>query len=111
MTRCKKQHILFDAINNANTNYQAISVYCGQMLEDKRIWYCSEACMEKDLKEIYRIFWMVKGHLNCSPETAFEVYSEYFERLWGNHEAVIHEEGFEEAWKKRCLQTQKKVVE
>ena len=47
MTRCKKQHILFDEINNANTNYQAIGVYCGQMLEDQRIWYCSEACMEK----------------------------------------------------------------
>lgn len=47
MTRCKKQHILFDEIDKANTNYQAVGVYCGQMLEDKRIWYCSEACMEK----------------------------------------------------------------
>ena len=47
MTRCKKQHILFDEIDKANTNYKAVGVYCGQMLEDKRIWYCSEACMEK----------------------------------------------------------------
>ena len=38
---------MFDEIDKANTNYQAVGVYCGQMLEDKRIWYCSEACMEK----------------------------------------------------------------
>ena len=47
MDRCKKQHILFDEIDNANTNYKAIGVYCGQMLEDERVWYCSEECMEK----------------------------------------------------------------
>jgi hypothetical protein len=25
----------------------------------------------------------------------------YFNRIWGNHENVVHEDGFEEAWQAR----------
>jgi len=58
--------------------------------------------MNNELKEAYRLFWMVKGHLNVSEETALESAPGYFKRLWGNHEACYHEEGFEEAWRKLC---------
>ena len=52
----------------------------------------------KDKKEAYRLFWMVKGHLNASHETIMDSSDGYFKRLWGNHEACYHEEGFEEAY-------------
>lgn len=54
--------------------------------------------MEPDLKEICKVFWMVKGHL-VEEKTMRESYPGYFKRLWGNHEAIYHEEGFEDAWK------------
>jgi len=57
-------------------------------------------------KEAYRLFWMVKGHLNASHETIMSSADGYFKRLWGNHEACYHEEGFEEAYKKRLTSTQ-----
>ena len=50
-------------------------------------------------KEICRIFYMVKGHF-ASDETMKACYDGYFKRLWGNHENVYHEEGFEEEYKK-----------
>lgn len=51
-------------------------------------------------REAHRLFWMVKGHLGASEETIFQCYEGYFKRLWGNHEAVYHEDGFDEAYKK-----------
>lgn len=51
-------------------------------------------------REACRLFWMVKGHLGASEETIFQSYDGYFRRLWGNHEAVYHEDGFEEAYQK-----------
>jgi len=51
-------------------------------------------------KEAYRLFWMVKGHLNATEATVYGCYDGYFKRLWGNHENVYREEGFEEAYKK-----------
>jgi hypothetical protein len=51
-------------------------------------------------KDAYRLFWMVKGHLNITEETVYACYDGYFKRLWGNHEASFHEEGFEEAYQK-----------
>lgn len=54
----------------------------------------------KERKEAYRLFWMVKGHINTSEETILASADGYFKRLWGNHEACYHEEGFEEAWQK-----------
>jgi hypothetical protein len=55
-------------------------------------------------KECNRMFWIVKGHLiprAWHPEDIVAMYNSYFERMWGNHEACYHEEGFEEAWAKR----------
>ena len=53
----------------------------------------------KNNKEAYRLFWMVKGHF-ASHATVIASEDGYFKRLWGNHENVYHEEGFEEAFKK-----------
>lgn len=55
---------------------------------------------EVDKKEAYRLFYMVKGHLDTTEETILASYEGYFRRLWGNHEACYHEEGFEEAYQK-----------
>ena len=55
-------------------------------------------------KSAYRQFWMVKGHLNTSSESALGSYDNYFTRLWrdGSNGAPLYEyeEGFEEAWQK-----------
>jgi hypothetical protein len=55
---------------------------------------------DDNIKEAYRIFWMVKGHLAASEETVLSCADGYFKRLWCNNEAYLHEEGFEEAWSK-----------
>jgi len=59
---------------------------------------------EKELKYANMLFWQVKGHL--IPESwpiseIKKIEESYFNRLWGNHEASIHLEGFEEAWEDR----------
>lgn len=63
---------------------------------------------QEDIKEANRYYWIVKGHL--IPESWKEpdvkkVLDGYFERLWGNHENVVHEDGFEDAWLKRISAT------
>jgi hypothetical protein len=55
---------------------------------------------DDNIKDAYRIFWMVKGHLWASEETILSCADGYFKRLWCNNEAYLHEEGFEEAWNK-----------
>ena len=61
----------------------------------------------EDLKEAYRLFWMVKGHLNCSDNTALMSANGYFKRLWidGCNGAPLYdyEEGFEEAWNLKLI--------
>tara|TARA_B100000287_G_scaffold364545_1_gene358821 strand:+ start:1166 stop:1369 length:204 start_codon:yes stop_codon:yes gene_type:complete len=52
-------------------------------------------------KEAFRLFWMVKGHLNCTYETAINCYNGYFKRCWYNEEAYIYEDKFEEAYVKK----------
>jgi len=52
-------------------------------------------------KEIYRIFYMVKGHINVTPNVAQACYDGYFERLWYNSEAS--DKGFEELWEQRVV--------
>lgn len=52
-------------------------------------------------KEANRYYWIVKGHLipeSWGDESIQSVLDSYFARIWGNHENVVHEEGFEEAW-------------
>jgi len=53
-----------------------------------------------DKKEAYKLFYMIKGHLNTTENTILESAPGYFKRLWNNNEAYLHEEGFEEAWQK-----------
>jgi len=56
-------------------------------------------------KEAYRMFWLVKGHLNTNDKTAFASKDSYFKRLWidGSNGAPLslYEEGFEEAYNRR----------
>lgn len=56
------------------------------------------------VKEANRFYWIVKGHLipeSWEYEQVKAIYDSYFVRIWGNHEAIVHEEGFEDAWKDR----------
>lgn len=58
------------------------------------------------LKEANRFYWMVKGQLvpeSWSEDQIEKMYDSYFRRLWGNHEACIHEVGFEAAWQQRIV--------
>ena len=58
--------------------------------------------MTKEIKEAYKLFFMVKGHLDCSPQTALESANGYFRRLWadGCNGAPLYEyeQQFEQAW-------------
>tara|TARA_B100000900_G_scaffold304542_1_gene263140 strand:+ start:1434 stop:1649 length:216 start_codon:yes stop_codon:yes gene_type:complete len=58
---------------------------------------------KNDLKEEYRVFFMVTGHLNTTPQTVLDAYDEFFTRLWidGSNGAPLsdYEEQFEIAWK------------
>ena len=38
--------------------------------------------MNTDLKEEYRIFFLVKGHLDATESTVLSSYDGYFKRLW-----------------------------
>ena len=59
--------------------------------------------MSDDFKEACRLFWLVKGHLNTTPDTILSSANGYFKRLWidGSNGAPIsdYEQGFEEAYK------------
>ena len=61
--------------------------------------------LRNDLKEEYRIFYMVKGHLDASPQTVVNSYDSYFRRLWfdGSNGAPLYnyDEQFEIAWEER----------
>jgi hypothetical protein len=66
------------------------------------------------LKEANRYYWMVKGQLipeSWSEDQIEKIYDSYFRRIWGNHEAYVHELGFEAAWSMRQAQkiSQKKI--
>ena len=56
------------------------------------------SCSFTDVKDKYRVFYMVKGHINTNHATIVKSYDGYFKRLWNNNESYIHEEGFAEAW-------------
>ena len=53
--------------------------------------------MNPSKKEISKLFYSVKGHLVDEHNMAL-CYDSYFKRMWGNHELVYHEDGFEEAY-------------
>ena len=55
-------------------------------------------------KEANRFYWIVKGQLipeSWSDKDVERIYNSYMKRIWGNHEAIVHEEGFERAWEDR----------
>ena len=60
--------------------------------------------LRNDLKEEYKIFFMVKGHLDATPETVVASADGYFRRLWadGSNGAPLYdyEAQFETAWNK-----------
>lgn len=63
------------------------------------------------LKEANRYYWMVKGMLipeSWSDDQIEKIYVSYFDRLWGNHEACVHEIGFEAAWAQRQVEKRSK---
>lgn len=51
------------------------------------------------------MFWIVKGHIAESDQTALDSYDGYFKRIWidGSNGAPLsdYEEGFEIAWNKK----------
>jgi hypothetical protein len=61
---------------------------------------------QEEFKWANQLHWQVKGHLIptewCNDHKQVKsMMDSYFKRLWGNHEANIHLEGFEAAWQKR----------
>lgn len=56
---------------------------------------------QEEFKEANRLFWIVKGHLipdAYSQKDVSAILDSYTRRIWGNIEAYIHEEGFDQAW-------------
>ena len=61
-------------------------------------------CSKFVRKEANRFYWIVKGQLiptSWSDKDVEGIYNSYMKRIWGNHEACVHEAGFETAWKRR----------
>ena len=60
---------------------------------------------DEELKEAYRLFFLMKGHLDATPQTVLGSADGYFKRLWmaGSNGAPLYDydEAFEEAWKNR----------
>lgn len=56
---------------------------------------------QNKIKEAYRIFFLVKGHLDITQETALACYDNYFKRIWYNQEAWVREERFHIAYEKK----------
>ena len=61
--------------------------------------------LREDLKEEYRLFYLVKGHLDADPNTVINSAEGYFKRLWaaGSNGAPLYDydEQFEKAWKEK----------
>ena len=70
---------------------------------------------DEEIKEVYRLFNLVKGHIDCSPNTALSSANGYFKRLWyaGSNGAPLYEkeEEFEIEWEKKKEDILKKFVD
>tara|TARA_B100001063_G_C16767144_1_gene559349 strand:- start:373 stop:612 length:240 start_codon:yes stop_codon:yes gene_type:complete len=59
----------------------------------------------EEIKEAYRLFYLIKGHLDSPEATVMSSYNSYFRRAWqsGSDGAPHYErdEMFEEAWAKK----------
>ena len=57
---------------------------------------------DEELKEAYRLFFLMKGHLDATPQTVLGSADGYFKRLWmaGSNGAPLYDydEAFEKAW-------------
>jgi hypothetical protein len=65
-------------------------------------------------KEANRFYWIVKGQLipeSWSDKDVEKIYDSYMKRIWGNHEAVVHETGFHQAWLKRQAEQYNRDIE
>jgi len=60
-------------------------------------------------KEIAKLFYCVKGHLVDEHNMAL-CYDSYFKRMWGNHELVYHEDGFEKAYEEYLNERRRKAT-
>ena len=63
-----------------------------------------QGCLMDDLpddKEVMKMFYMTKGHLNSSIETMRSCYWGYWKRAWHNEEFYNHGQDFEKAYKER----------
>jgi len=80
---------------------------CGYMCYDySRQWKDTKLLVEQVThKEAYRLFWLVKGHIQISDQQAFDSANGYFKRLWeaGSNGAPLseYEVGFEEEYYKK----------
>ena len=64
-------------------------------------------------REANRFYWIVKGQLiptGWSDKEVQGIYDSYMKRIWGNHENVVHEEGFTAAWAAREVEEINKVA-
>ena len=61
-----------------------------------------ENMINKEVKEAYRLFFLIKGHINITPEMALASADGYFKRLWydGGDGAPLYDydEDFEKVW-------------
>ena len=63
-------------------------------------------CSPAVRKEANRFYWIVKGQLiplSWSDNDVEKIYDSYMNRIWGNHENIVHESGFELAYQTREL--------
>lgn len=68
---------------------------------------------QDQIKEANRYYWIIKGQLIPESWTIHDIariYETYFIRIWGNHEASVHEDGFELAWSEREAKNLEKVA-
>jgi len=60
---------------------------------------------DEEIKEAYRIFYLIKGHIDSPETTVMSSYNSYFRRAWqSGSDGAPHyekEDGFEEAWAKK----------
>ena len=68
---------------------------------------------EYEIKQANRYYWIVKGMLipeSWLPLEVEGIFNSYMYRIWGNHENVVHEDGFDEAWEERQQKEIEKVA-
>ena len=68
---------------------------------------------DHEVKQANRFYWIVKGQLipeSWPEEEVKGIFNSYMKRIWGNHENVVHEVGFEEAYQERLDKEIEKIA-